>query len=151
MCKPYKNPLKVLEYDYLKNICQHTQFLSSYSRKRDRTERMEQWYGNLPSAPTGLFIADLLLPCVKKKKKFKPLSQPQSLKFLALFLSIESRGKKKNQTFFFLSQAYQSQDLFHHYGNVFEINNKGWFLQGLKKLYYLKLLNTTYYLALIFK
>lgn len=69
LCKPYKNPLKVLEYDYLKNICQSAQFPSSYSRKRDRTERMEQWYGNLPSSPTGRFIADLLLPCVKKKKK----------------------------------------------------------------------------------
>lgn len=67
------------------------------------------------------------------KNKFKPLSQPQSLKFLELLLNIESRRKKKkkNTIFFLLSQAYQSQDLFHHYGNMFEIN-KGWFLKGLK-------------------
>lgn len=60
---------------------------------------MEQWYGNLPSPPIGLFFADLLLPCVKKKKKFKPLSQPQPLKFLAFLLSIESRKFFKKHFF----------------------------------------------------
>lgn len=56
---------------------------------------------------------------------------------MALLLSTESRKeKKKQQTFFvLLSQAYQSQDLVHHYGNVLEIKNKDWFLQGLKKVH----------------
>lgn len=88
---------------------------------------------------------------LKKKKKiqtFKPTPIP---KIFGALLKHWIQRKKKKPNIFFLSQAYQSQDLFHHYGNVFEINNKGWFLQGLKKLYYLKLLNTTYYLALIFK
>lgn len=64
-------------------------------RNRDCTERMEQWYGNSPSSPIGLFIADLLLPCVKKKK-IQIFKQPQSLKFLALLLSTKSREEKKN-------------------------------------------------------
>lgn len=66
------NPIKILSNYYnmitLKIICWYAQLLSSYSRKRDRTERMEQWYGNLPFSPIGLFITDLLVPCVKKKK-----------------------------------------------------------------------------------
>ena len=39
-----------------------------------------EWYGNSPSSPTGLFIADLLLPCVKKINKnsiFKPAPIPK--------------------------------------------------------------------------
>lgn len=118
---------------YLKNICWYVQFLHSYSRKRDRAERMKQWYGNLSSSPNGLFITDLLLPCVKKKKKnqnFKPIPIPKIFGIL-----IKHWIQKKH---FFIITAYQSYNLF-HYGNVLEINNKGWFLQGLKKVCYLKL------------
>lgn len=101
-------------------VC-NAQFLGSHPRNRDCTERMEQWYGNSPSSPIGLFIADLLLPCVKKKK-IQIFKQPQSLKFLALLLSTKSRDEKKKIVL--LSQAYLSQDLVDHYRNVLEINNK---------------------------
>lgn len=59
--KAFSNDQKLLT---LKNVCQYVKLLSSCSQKRDRTERMEQWHGNLPSSPIGRFIADLLLPCV---------------------------------------------------------------------------------------
>jgi hypothetical protein len=93
-------PIKILsnyqDLITLKNIYQYAQFLNSYSQKRDRTERIKQWYGNFPSSPIGLFIENLLLPCVQGgKRKFKLLSQPQSLKFLALLLCIESRKINK--------------------------------------------------------
>lgn len=132
-------PIKILSsYQNLitlRNICRYAQFLSLYSQKRDRTERIKQWYGNLPSSPTGLYCRLIASMCLKKGK---PLSQPQSLKSLALLLSTESR-RKINKLFFIITQLLSESSLLYHYGNVSKIN-KGWFLQCLKKLRYLKLL-----------
>ena len=57
----------------LRTLCMWVRPLSSYSQLQDRTAR----------------------------KKKKPLSQPQSLKLLALLLSIESRRGIKKKFFFF--------------------------------------------------
>lgn len=43
------------------------------------------------------------------KKKFKPLSKPQSLNFLALLLNIESRRKKKKTFFLIITSLSESR------------------------------------------
>jgi hypothetical protein len=55
----------------LRTLCMWVRPLSSYSQLQDRTARIEQWYGKLPSSPIGLSSAELLLPCVEKRKKTK--------------------------------------------------------------------------------
>lgn len=66
----------------------------------------------------------------RKKKTFKPIPIPK------IFGILIKHWIQKKQ--FFIIIAYQSQNLF-HYENVLEIKNKGWFLYGLKRVYYLKL------------
>lgn len=101
------NPIKILSNYYnmitLKIICRYAQLLSSYSRKRDRTERMEQWYGNLPFSPIGLFITDLLVPCVKKQiQTFKPTPVPKIFGTLIKHWIQKKEKKKKKHHFFFI-------------------------------------------------
>lgn len=73
----------------LKNICQYVQFLHSYSRKRDRPERMEQCMETYHPLQLDSLLQAYCFHVLKKK--FKPLSQSQSLKFLAHLLNTESR------------------------------------------------------------
>lgn len=124
-CRTYKNPFKLSESDYLKkymSVCTISESLFSEKRPH-RKDKTMVWKLTIPSNWT-LYCRLIASMCFKKGK---PLSQPQSLKSLALLLSTESR-RKTNKLFFIIIQLLSESSLFYHCGNVSKINNKGWFL-----------------------
>lgn len=69
----------------LTNICQYARFLSSYSRKRDCTERMNNGMETYHPLQLDILLQTYCFHVLKKK--FKSLSQPQAPKIFGTLIN----------------------------------------------------------------